>query len=216
MTAGLEVAGLRVDGDAGVLLDISELAVEAGTLAVITGPTDSGKTLLAAVLSGLARPSAGECRVGGRKLEGAPSARRRLGLAATVGNGGRVAGCTVAEALRLAGAGRARVALDRFPVLARRAQVPAELLSGGEQLLLQVACAWSAAPVALVLDAPTTGLAVDAADLVRAVARDAAADGAAVLWLDQAARDAPCPARWSLRGNVLSAVPGGESTPAPA
>src|SRR6202043_4241436 len=59
MSAALEVAGLRVDGDAGVLLDIDRLVVDAGSMAVVTGATDSGKTLLASVLAGRSQASAG-------------------------------------------------------------------------------------------------------------------------------------------------------------
>ncbi len=215
MTAALEIAGLRVEGDAGTLLEVDELAVAAGVVTVVTGPTDSGKTLLAAVLSGRAQATIGGARAAGRPLAGGPAARRRLGLAATVADGGRIAGCTVAEALRLAGAGRAPAALQRFAMLGRRAAVRAELLSGGEQQLLQVACAWCAKPVVLVLDAPTTGLADDAAELVRDLAREAAADGAAVLWLDQDERCAPHAAGWALAGGVLRGL-GEASTSDPA
>ena len=211
-----EVVGLRVDRDAGVLLDVAELEVDGGTLAVVTGATDSGKSLLAAVLSGRTDATAGFARVNGRQLAGSPAARRRLGLAATIADGARISGCTVSEALRLAGAGRAVAALDRFALLARRSDVRAELLSGGEQQLLQVACAWCAAPRVLILDAPTTGLSDDAGELVRQVARDAAADGAAVLWLDQSDGNAPQPAGWRLVSGVLSAVPAAASTSAPA
>lgn len=215
MTAALEIEGLRVDGDAAVLLAIDTLAVDAGGLVVVTGGTNSGKTLLASVLGGRAE-AGGVVRVCGRELRGGPAARRRQGLAVTIDDGGRLAGCTVREALRLAGAARAEAALDRFALLSRRAGLRAELLSGGEQQLLQVACAWCARPRVLVLDAPTTGLADDVAELVRQVARDAATDGAAVLWLDQSAGSAPAAAAWRLVGGVLSAAQEEESTSAPA
>jgi branched-chain amino acid transport system ATP-binding protein len=207
MTAALEIAGLRVEREAGPLLDIGELTLEAGTLAVIVGEADSGKTLLAGVLSGHTAASAGSVRVAGRKLVGSPSARRRLGLAATVADGNRIAGCTVAEALALAGASRAEDALDRLPLLGARRGLRSELLSGGEQHLLQVACAWCSRPRTLVLDAPTTGLAADAASAVHSLAREAAADGAAVVWLDQAAATAPEAASWRLDSGVLSRAP---------
>jgi branched-chain amino acid transport system ATP-binding protein len=216
VNAALEVVGVRVDRDTAVLLDVAELIVEGGTVAVVTGATDSGKTLLAAVLSGRTDATVGLARVNGRPLAGGPAARRRSGLAATVADGARISGCTVSEALRLAGARRATAALDRFALLARRSDVRADLLSGGEQQLLQVACAWCAAPRVLVLDAPTTGLAEDIAESVRDVARDAAADGAAVLWLDQSDRNTPQRAGWRLVSGVLSAEPATASTSDPA
>jgi branched-chain amino acid transport system ATP-binding protein len=214
VTAALEVVGLTVERDAGTLLDVAGLSLDAGAVTVVTGATDSGKSLLAAVLCGRAEASAGMVRVNGRELAGSPAARRRSGLAATVADGARISGCTVSEAVRLAGSARARAVLDRFTLLARRSEVRAELLSGGEQQMLQVACAWCAAAQVLILDAPTTGLADDAGELVRQVARDAAADGAAVLWLDQGEGNAPQPAGWRLVGGVLSAAPaGGSSSP---
>ena len=211
MTAALEVVGLRVGQDATVRLEVERLEVDGGIVAVIIGATDSGKTLLAAALAGRAEITAGVVAVDGRRLAGGAATRRRLGLATTIADGARIAGCTVSEALRLAGARRAAAAIERFPLLARREDVHAELLSGGEQQLLQVACAWCANARVLVLDAPTTGLADDVADLVRQAARDTAADGAAVLWLDQSADSAPAPAGWRLAGGVLSAVREAES-----
>ena len=207
MSSILEISGLRVVRDAGVLLDIPSLALEQGSLSVIAGPTDSGKTLLASVLCGVAEASTGSASVDGRRLTGSPSMRRRAGLAGTVGNGGRISGCTVGEALHLAGAARADAALDRLPVLEERRRLRAELLSGGEQQLLQVACAWCANPRVLVLDSPTVGLAPDTIEAIRALAGAAAGDGAVVMWLDQDDALAPARAGWLLREGSLSRAP---------
>ena len=215
MTLLLEAVGLRVEGESGTQLHVERLAVEGGDVAVVQGATDSGKTLFAAVLCGRVE-AGGEVRVDGRPLRGGPAARRRQGLAVTVADGGRLAGCSVEEALRLAGTERAGAALRRFPLLARRAPVRAELLSGGEQQLLQVVCAWCADPRVLVLDAPTTGLAEDVAEQVRQLARETASAGGAVLWLDQDAQRAPARAGWSLDGGVLSEVPATASSSDPA
>ena len=207
MSGALEVSDLRVENEAGVLLDVPELILHSGELAVITGPTDSGKTLLASVLCGVASPSAGVIRVRQRRLTGSPSQRRRLGLAGTVADGHRIAGCTVAEALRLAGGPRrAARALDRLQLLAARSSTAADHLSGGEQQLLQVACAWVASAAVLVLDSPTTGLATDAAEVVRRLVVDAALDGTAVLWLDPSSAPPPGTPAWSLDGGVLSST----------
>lgn len=202
MSALLEITGLRVERDSGVLLDIDQLSVEAGELAVIEGPTDSGKSLLAAVLSGRVGDVDGAITLDGRRLAGSPSARRRAGLAATVADGDRIAGCSVGEALRIAGG----QALERFPALAARASLPAELLSGGEQQLLQVACAWAAAPRLLVLDAPTSGLAADLVAEVQHLVTETVSGGSAVLWLCQRQSDAPAAASSRLDGGVLTTV----------
>ena len=202
----LEVTGLLVEREAGVLLEVPSLALEAGAITVVTGPTDSGKSLLAATLAGRAVATDGTVSLDGRPLRGGPAARRRAGLAATVADGTRLGGCTVAEALRLAGHARAAEALQRFPLLAARADVDCALLSGGEHQLLTVACAWAAAPRVLVLDAPTTGLAHDVAESVATLASESASGGAAVLWLDQLASAAPVAPRYQLDAGRLTEV----------
>ena len=216
MTVALDITELRVESDAGVLLDAPHLALDEGVIAVVTGRTDSGKTLLAAVICGRAQPDQGTVRLHGRELVGGPAARRRAGLAATVADGSRISGCTVGEALRLAGSRRVHDALDRFPLLARRRDLRAELLSGGEQQVLQVAAAWCAAARVLVLDAPTIGLADDAAAAVRQLAIDSAAEGTGVLWLDQTADMAPAIPTWTLISGVLTPATEGGSPSAPA
>ncbi len=145
-----------------------------------------------------ARHSSRRSSAGGWRPRAALSAlagatRRRPGGAAAAGPRGdhrrrRTARRLHGATRRCAWPGRraASAALERFPLLARSSRRSApSCSSGGEQQLLQVACAWCADPRVLVLDAPTTGLADDVAELVRQLARETAADGAAVLWLDQ-------------------------------
>jgi len=195
----LRVEQLRVTYGSRTVVDVDELEAEAGRLAVVVGDAGSGKSTLAAALAG-AVSSRGRVAVDGRAVWGPPSQRRRLGLAAALRDGSRVSGCTVAEALRLAAGGthRDRGALERFPQLAGRRDVMAQLLSGGEQQLLRVAGAWCAAPLVLILDSPTVGLAPDAADAVTRLAREEAERGAAVVWLEQDRRAGPEPPRLHL------------------
>jgi branched-chain amino acid transport system ATP-binding protein len=212
LSALLEVEQLHVRIGGRSLLEIDELCVDVGALAVIVGDAGGGKTLLAAALVGDI-DSAGQVRVDGRTLAGPPSRRGRAGLAASVRDGQRVTGCTVREALQLAAHGgrRAGEALERIPQLGTRAELLAQLLSGGEQQLLQVACAWCTAPRVLVLDSPTVGLAADAAAIVSALAFEEAAAGTSVLWLEQDRREAPkttigvlIKGRWSQAPGVVA------------
>ena len=206
MSAGLRVRGLRVTVQGRRVLEIDALDVAGGSLAVVAGGAGSGKTMLAAALAG-AVEAEGEVLLGGRRLTGPPSERRRGGLAAAVRDGTRLAGCTVEEALALAGPRRRAVeALERFPALAGRRRVAAQLLSGGEQQMLQLACAWCAGGAALVLDTPTVGLAADVAATVSAMALEEVRRGCAVLWLEQDLRAAPRPATHVLSGGTLGAV----------
>ncbi|MBV9524431.1 MAG: ATP-binding cassette domain-containing protein [Candidatus Dormibacteraeota bacterium] len=214
MSAGLEVRDLQARTGGRLILDVGALDVPAGELVVLSGDAGSGKSALASVLGGMLA-AGGTVKVGGAAAGGTPSRRRRLGLAVAVRDAGRITGVTVAEALALAaGAGaRAHEALDRFPELEPRRRVLAQLLSGGEQQLLQVACAWAATPKALVLDAPAVGLAQRAADAVVALARDEAARGCAVLWLEADVRAAPEPPRQRLVRGRLEAAAASASDP---
>jgi len=211
VTARLEVKRLRVAYGGRQALDVEEFTAVSGELMVVLGSAGSGKSTLASALAG-GVAARGQVRVDGKLLSGPPSQRRRQGLSAALREGGRLSGCTVVEALHLAGSrtGRDRQALDRFPQLGTRRRVLAQLLSGGEQQILRVATAWCAAPRVLVLDAPTVGLATDAAATVAALAREEAERGAAVLWLEQDRRAAPGPALATMEGGKLTAA-----TPAP-
>lgn len=215
VTGRLALSGLRVRRGGVLVVDVERLDAAAGELVVIAGDAGSGKTALAAALAG-AIDCDGEVRLDGVLLSGPPSRRRRGGLAAAVRDGDRVTGCTVAEALRLAAAGtrRAAEALGRFPQLGERSEVMAQLLSGGEQQLLQVACAWAVAPAVLVLDSPTVGLANDAAAAVAALARGEAERGATVLWLEADRRATPTAPRHVLvRGRLAPAAGSGPDAP---
>ncbi|HXA28105.1 MAG TPA: ATP-binding cassette domain-containing protein [Candidatus Angelobacter sp.] len=209
---GLRIQGLRVERDGRVLLDVPALEAPAGRCTVLTGATDSGKTMLASTLSGALDGTRGDVRLNGRLLDGPPSARLRAGLAAVPNAPLRLRGITVSEALALAAATtqdrtrRVAAIFDRFPLLAARRNLRAERLSGGEHQALRIACAWMPQPHALVLDSPTTGLAASVVDAVLALARDEAARGAAVLWLDQPGAPLPAPAALHLTGGRLSAA----------
>jgi len=194
MSGGLRAEQLQVRLGGRRVLDVETLEAPPGAITVLTGSSGSGKTVLAGALAG-SIPAAGSILVQERRLSGSPSQRRKLGLAAAVRDAHRLAGCTVEEALLVAAASRDRVAavLERLPQLASRRQLDAGLLSGGEQQLLQVACAWVAQAAALVLDSPTVGLADDAARAVTELARQAAQEESAVLWLEQDLRAAPEP-----------------------
>jgi branched-chain amino acid transport system ATP-binding protein len=210
---GLRARRLRVDRDGRLLLDVEDVHAPRLRCTVVTGGGDSGKSLLTAALCGSLGAVRGEVAVNGRVVAGPPSHRLRSGLAAVPNQPLRIVGVTVDEALTLAATTRGRRrtrrladAFDRFPLLAARRRMRAERLSGGEHQALRLACAYLAAADALVLDSPTTGLAASVVDAVLAMARDEAARGAAVLWLDQPG--APLPAEVTLRmaGGRLSAA----------
>src|SRR5689334_3499937 len=77
----LDAVGLQRSFGALRVLRGVDVRVGAGEALVVLGPNGAGKTTLLRLLAGLARPSAGEVRVLGRRLApSAPDARRPVGF----------------------------------------------------------------------------------------------------------------------------------------
>jgi putative ABC transport system ATP-binding protein len=156
----LEAAGLRFERGGRVILDDVGLVVGPGESLAILGPPGSGKTSLLALLSGLARPSAGVVTVDGRPVE----AVSHSALAVVLQGYGLVSLLTATEnveaALRAAGhdpqaaPGIAAEALAAVGLEGHEDQLIEEL-SGGQQQRVAVARALALRPQILVADEPT-------------------------------------------------------------
>ena len=171
------------------------LDVDAGEVVALLGANGSGRTTLLRTVCGLLRPTAGEVLLDGQPLHRRPPHEVVGAGLALVPEGRRVfARLSVEENLRMgayatASGGDLDRALDavlaRLPVLGERRRQGAGTLSGGEQQLLALGRALVSGPRVLLLDEPTTGLAPQAVTAVLDLVGELAAEGTAVLLVEQ-------------------------------
>ena len=197
----LDVRDLTVRyGGAVLALEGVSFQVEEGGAVALLGANGAGKTTVLRAVSGLLRFNGGavergSIRFDGHSVVGRDAASLVAAGVAQVLEGRRVfRDLTVAENLR-AGAFSARDrtrgadvrqrVLDLFPILAQRLQVPAGLLSGGEQSMLSIGRALMAQPRLLLLDEPSLGLAPLVVQQIGETLRRINEEGAALLLVDQ-------------------------------
>ena len=147
-------------------------------------------------MSGLLPVSAGTVSFAGRDVTGYRTHRRSAaGLCHVPEGRGVFRRLTVRENLTLQSVrGSGAEALDRavaaFPILGERFEQTAGTLSGGQQQMLAMAAAYVRRPSLVLVDEASLGLAPIVVDEIFAFLGRCAADGAALLLVDQFARRA--------------------------
>jgi branched-chain amino acid transport system ATP-binding protein len=178
-------------GDTVVLRDV-HLAVPAGRVVALLGANGAGKTTLLRVASGLLAPRAtGRLVVDGAVRTGAsPEALSAAGICHVPEGRGVFPSLTVRENLRLfchpgdedAAFERAR---EAFPRLGERLDQVAGTMSGGEQQMLALARAYIGRPRFVLLDEVSMGLAPRVVEEIFEFLRRLAAEGCALLLVEQ-------------------------------
>jgi branched-chain amino acid transport system ATP-binding protein len=175
-----------------------DLVVPEASVMALLGPNGAGKTTTLKVASGQLAPTAGCVHVVGRHVNGVgPDTLVRAGVVSVPEGRGIFPNLTVAENLRMVtytgGLSLGEVedkTYARFPILGERRKQLAGTLSGGQQQMLAMARALVADPSLLFLDELSMGLApLIVAELYEVVAQ-IAAEGVAVLLVEQFARTA--------------------------
>ena len=182
MPLAVELGRVSFGYRAGVhVLENVDLQIGEGEFVAIAGPNGGGKTTLVRIVLGLEQPSEGEALLYGEPAHRF-SRRRALGYLAQRSELGGDAPATVREVVsagRLAAGGlvgplRRRdrelvsEAIERV-ALGDVADTPVRTLSGGMQQRAFIAKALAGGPSLLVLDEPTTGVAVESQDSLAAL-----------------------------------------------
>ncbi len=165
------------------------LKINPGEVLAFLGPNGAGKTTSIKMIAGLIKPDTGWVKIAGCDPHRNPQALRMLG-AVLEGNRNLYWRLTPEENLEYFGVLRGlsrRVAhqqglklLERFSLMNKR-RTPVQTLSRGMQQKLAIAVALAHHPRLLLLDEPTLGLDVEASENVKALVREVAREGCAIL-----------------------------------
>jgi branched-chain amino acid transport system ATP-binding protein len=195
-----------------------------GDVVTVLGPNGAGKTTLIRTIMGLIddQPERGEVRLESRVINDWDTGRRVEQGLACVPEGREVfRDLSVRENLVMGSwvnrAGNVSDALERvyqrFPRLRERHRQHAGTLSGGEQQMLAIGRALMSRPKVLLLDEPSLGLAPLIVEEIFRILRELAAEGIALLLVEQNARLALGFARHGYileGGRVVMSGPAGE------
>ena len=177
----LECKGLVRRFGALVAVDGVDLTVERGEIRAVIGPNGAGKSTVFNLITSVLRPSAGEIVFAGETITGRPVYEvAQKGIARTFQLCHVFPALSASENVRIAAQARdgrrwqflggagvgsrsgavAEHALERLR-LSRFADIPAAMLSHGDQRLLEIAMAIAQKPRLLMLDEPTQGLSIE-------------------------------------------------------
>ena len=190
----LELREITVErGGRAVVKDVT-IGVPAGEVTALLGPNGAGKSSLVLAVGGVLKPRQGSVSLDGVELAGRRPEKIRAAGVAIVPEGRRLLpDLSVEDNLRVAtytlskaaaAQGRAR-ALELFPRLSERLNVPARLLSGGEQQMVVLAQALVSQPKYILIDELSLGLAPVIVNQLIPVIRSVAASGTGVLLIEQ-------------------------------
>lgn len=174
--------------------------VEPGEVVALLGANGSGKSSFLKTVSGLLRPTGGEVRFQGRRIDGLPPHEITQAGVVQIPEGRRIFPLLTVEENLMMGAYFRKdhqavnsdrdMVLEWFPILKERAKQLGGTLSGGEQQMLAFGRALMSRPKLLALDEPSMGLAPVIVDKVFQIIRDINKKGVTVLLVEQNARAA--------------------------
>jgi branched-chain amino acid transport system ATP-binding protein len=171
------------------------IRVDEGEMVTLIGGNGAGKSTTLKAISGIKRPSSGEIRFEGERIDNL-SAHEIVQMGISQAPEGRriFGGMSVRENLEMGAYGRrdgkgVREDFERvftlFPVLQEREKQAGGTLSGGQQQMLAIGRALMARPRLLTLDEPSMGLAPLLVERIFELLQDIHDQGTTVLLVEQ-------------------------------
>lgn len=190
----LSVVGLTVRSSGRTVVRDVTMQVEPGKIVSVLGPNGAGKSELVQAAVGMMPKSSGSVMLGDDDLTlKTPDQIRALGVAAVPEGHKILAGLTVDDNLRAAGAMHERSALlqaredayEVFPELRPLGRQTAGSLSGGQQQMVALAQALVCNPRFLLVDEMSLGLAPVVIDRLMGVLQQLSSRGIGILLIEQ-------------------------------
>jgi ribose transport system ATP-binding protein len=195
-----DVAVLSVENVSRLTVKDASLVVRAGEIVSIAGLMGAGRSELAHMIVGLARPHSGKVTVNGKPVDGAgmnvsvrqgiayvPAERKTEGLFLDLPVASNIAVTTLSKNSRVGFMQEDRIRnlarrhVERLSIRLSSTQAPVRSLSGGNQQKVLLAKWLEIAPKLLVVEEPTKGVDIGAKYDIHREIKMLAANGAAVL-----------------------------------
>ncbi len=182
------------------ILHGTNFTVPRNAITTVIGPNGAGKSTAFKTIFGMVRANAGRIAFEGADITNLPPrALIERGIVYVPQGRNIFPQLSVRHNLELGGvaapaqldlAGRMEQALDRFPVLRRKANQQASTLSGGEQKMLEIARSLLLEPKLMLVDEPSIGLSPLLVSELFSLLNDIKARGVTVLMIEQNAKRA--------------------------
>jgi branched-chain amino acid transport system ATP-binding protein len=182
------------------ILNGLSFSVPSGAITTVIGPNGAGKSTAFKALFGMLPVRAGQIFFGNREITNrAPRQLIAAGICYVPQGRNIFPELSVRHNLELGGVAapkgfdleaRMTAAMQRFPVLWRKANAQASTLSGGEQKMLEIARGLMLEPKLILIDEPSVGLSPILVEELFALLRDLRASGVTVLMIEQNAKRA--------------------------
>ena len=182
------------------ILHGTTFGVPRNAITTVIGPNGAGKSTAFKTIFGMVRATAGRIHFDGEDITNlAPRALIARGIVYVPQGRNIFPQLSVRHNLELGGvaappgldvAGRMEQALDRFPVLRKKANQQASTLSGGEQKMLEIARGLLLEPKLMLIDEPSIGLSPLLVSELFALLNEIKTRGVTVLLIEQNAKRA--------------------------